>query len=77
MSSHTKLKDNIAREAREIVTYGSTDDINSSVSFKPKYHKEPQHGIIGMSGIRSFKEELVLKSTLSQGNSKIFVTEEK
>ena len=30
-----------------------------------------------MSGIRSFKEELVLKSTLSQGNSKIFVTEEK
>jgi hypothetical protein len=29
-----------------------------------------------MSGIRSFKEELVLKSTLSHGNSKIFVTEE-
>lgn len=37
---------------------------------------EPQHGIIGMSGIRSFKEDLVLKSTLSHANSKIFVTEE-
>ena len=29
LSSHAKLKDSIAREAREIVTYGSTDDINN------------------------------------------------
>jgi len=44
---------------------------------KPKYDKHPDMGVMGMSGLRGFKEELLYKTAEHHGQSKVFVTEEK
>ena len=45
--------------------------------YKPKYDKHPDEGVVGMSGLRGFAEELLYKTAEHHGQSKIFVTEEK
>lgn len=57
-SKHNLVKDNIMRDAGQ----GSTQGLAHATGPKPKYDKHPALGICGMSGLRGFTDDLLVKT---------------
>lgn len=56
---------------------GETHGLAHAPGPKAKYDKQPVLGIFGMSGLRGFTDDLLVKTQDHAANNKVFVTEKK